>query len=174
MSEIATTDSKPAKRGRKPGYVRDKPPKPESLKKHIQLVMYANELPAIDTKDPIQVEQRCNDYLQYCTDNNLHPVIMGLGIFIGVHRETVRRWITDDYSHMPQCGIVKKYVSFIDALHMSRLASGDGDTISGIYISKATLGYREQQDINISVHNPAGDVLEHDEIVQRYLPEGES
>jgi len=150
-----------------------KPPKPDSIRKYIRQSLYAADLPPIDISDPVQVDERCRQYIEYCEKERIHPVIIGMGAFIGVHRDTVRNWMNGVYKEDTHLGIIKKWVTYIDYIHMSRLASGDGDTISSIYVSKATLGYRDSSDINVNLTvNPLGEPAspeELDEIKQRYL-----
>lgn len=141
--------------------------------RYLRFALASWNLPPIDISDPKQVEQRINDYFQFCIDNDRKPNIKGLGNWIGVDDETVMRWRKGEYRKETHCGLIKKAVDALQEMWWDYGQNGKCNPASWIFIGKNAFGMRDEQQIVVTPNNPLDD-MSQDEARNRYtsaLPE---
>lgn len=144
--------------------------------RYLRYALVSWDLPPIDISDPKQVEQRIRDYFQFCIDNDRKPNIKGLGNWIGVSDETVRRWRIGEYRKEEHCGLIKKAVDALQEMWWDYGQNGKCNPASWIFVGKNAFGMRDEQQIVVTPQSPM-DGVDPDTARRRYaqaLPEDTS
>ena len=136
--------------------------------RYLRYAMASWDLPPIDISDPKQVEHRIVEYFTYCADNDRKPNIKGLGNWLGVSDETVRRWRIGDYRTETHCGVIKKAVDALQEMWWEYGQNGKCNPASWIFIGKNAFGMRDEQQVVITPNNPL-DGMDPDQTRSRYL-----
>lgn len=122
--------------------------------RYLRYALASWDLPPIDISDPKQVEQRIKEYFQFCIDNDRKPSIKGLGNWIGVDDETVRRWRTGEYRTETHRGLIKKAVDTLQEMWWDYGQNGKCNPASWIFIGKNAFGMRDEQQVVITPNTP--------------------
>ena len=141
---------------------------PGDNSRYLRYAMASWNLPPIDISDPKQVEQRITDYFQFCIDNDRKPNIKGLGNWLGVDDETVRRWRTGEYRAETHCGLIKKAVDALQEMWWDYGQNGKCNPASWIFIGKNAFGMMDEQQVVITPNNPYEQKTD-EELAQKYL-----
>jgi hypothetical protein len=124
--------------------------------RYLRYALESLKLPPIDIADPKQVEQRINEYFQYCFENDRKPNVKGLGNWLGVSRETLNNWKRGDYRNNTHCDLIKKVWDIFEELWLDYMQNGKVNPASGIFLGKNLFGYKDVQDVVITPNNPLG------------------
>ena len=144
-------------------------PAPGDNTKYITHAMRLASLPKIEMSDPAQVEERCETYFRMAAEDDAKPSLAALSLALGIDRaylymlcNGVKRGNPDSVK------VLKKARQILDTLMVDYMQNGKINPVSGIFIMKNTLGYRDQQEIVVSQGDPMqnGDPAE---IRERYL-----
>lgn len=144
--------------------------------RYLRLARVGVNLPPIDISDPKQVENRINEYFDFCEKNDLKPNIKSLGNWIGVDDTTVISWRKGEYRAETHSQLIKKAVDVIQALWWSYGQDGKVNPASWIFIGKNAFGMRDAQEITVTPKRPLEDGLDGAEIERQFdaLPEFQS
>ena len=127
------------------------------------------DLPPIDVADPVQVEQRINEYFDYCEQNDRKPSMIGMSNWIGVDISTFDNWQRGTYRATTHLPIVKKAAGVLKEMWADYMQNGKINPVSGIFLGKVQFGYRDQQEVVITPNNPLGTAAEQKTLEDQYL-----
>lgn len=125
-------------------------------------------LPIINIKNPHEVEQRIDEYFDFCEINNRPPNMVGLGNWLGVGVPTINRWKAGDWDVDTVGEVVQRALSVIEESLVTQVQDNPKAMVGGMFLLKSMFHYKEQQDIVITASSKA-DELSADEIAKRYL-----
>lgn len=126
-------------------------------------------LPPIDINDPIQVEKRVIEYLEFCKREDQPPEKAGMASWIKVTPHTLRRWETGECRASTHKAIIEKYVSILESYTVKLLLKGKIIPASGIFILKNQHGYRDVVDIAQVPPPPLGELQSQEELEKRIM-----
>lgn len=99
--------------------------------------MKIKRLPIIDHTDVDAVRKRITDYLRMCEEDGILPTLSGVGEAIGVHRTTVKRWITGEVSVSPDIrALVIEAENHIAFLMEQDIIEGKTNPVGKIFVMK--------------------------------------
>lgn len=130
-------------------------------------------LPIINIKNPHEVEQRIDEYFDFCEINNRPPNMVGLGNWLGVGTQTIQRWKNGEWDAESVSGIVQRALSVIEESLVTQVQDNPKAMVGGMFLLKSMFHYKEQQDIVITASSKQ-DELSADEIAKRYLDDGKT
>jgi hypothetical protein len=130
-------------------------------------------LPVINIKNPHEVEQRIDEYFDFCEVNNRPPNMVGLGNWLGVGVQTIQRWKNGDWESDTVGEVVQRALSVIEESLVTQVQDNPKAMVGGMFLLKSMFHYKEQQDIVITASSKA-DELSADEIAKRYLGDGKT
>lgn len=142
--------------------------KPGDNARYLRLAMASLKLPPIDISDPKQVEQRIGEYFKHCVDNDRKPQIVGLGNWLGVHRDTINSWMRGECRADSHSDLIKKAVEILHELWVDYMQNGKINPASGIFLGKNMFGYKDVQDVVLSPGNALGDSGDPATIADKY------
>lgn len=136
------------------GYENAKPGDNAASLRH---AMASLALPKIDTSDPAQVEQRINDYFEYCIANDRKPSMIGIANWVGVDATTINSWEREEYRTLTHSPIIKRAKAIMHEQWVDYMQNGKINPASGIFLGKNMFGYKDTQDVVVTPKNPLGD-----------------
>ena len=135
---------------------------------NLRYARVAQNLPPINIKNPKEVEERVNQYFDFCQENNLPPNHTGLANWLGVHMQTVARWRRGDYGEVCSPIIQKAFMIIEDSL-ITQVQLENKNPAGGIFLLKSTCGFREQQELTVYANSGKEREMSAEEIAAKYL-----
>lgn len=127
---------------------KDKPQKEAgSNSKELLNAMEAMKHPKVDTRNIQAIEQRINEYLQFCVNNDVSASIPGCANWLGVNIRTLEGWYTGYRGSPEHQETAARLYGILQDVWSQKMEEGRINPVSGIYTSKIFFGYREQQEI---------------------------
>lgn len=157
----------------KPYFLQPVDMKPGENARYLRMARVAMNLPPIDISDPKQVEQRINEYFDFCEANDTKPHVVGMASWIGISRETLNKWKTGDWRSATHLDIIKKAFDCLEGMWLDYMQNGKVNPAAGIFIGKNWFGYRDEQNITVKPDQdiPSGDP---DAARRKYLGEAQT
>lgn len=147
----------------------------------MQSLKIAN-LPMIDLHDPVQVQNRINEYFTIVAENGNKPTVAGLGLALnGMDRRRLWEIKTGIQSRGHDAGeslplevrdSIKKAYKIMEELWENYMQNGKINPVSGIFLGKNNYGYVDKQDVVITPNTQTESDFSAEDIRKRYaLPE---
>lgn len=152
----------PAKRGRgRPPGSKDSKPRPprtdliDRLNNNIEVgdnskflahALMVRDLPPIDTSDPVQVQNRINDYFALCAQNDMKPSATGFRNALRISKATLWQWRQGNYREDTHQSIICEAYDVLEALWEDYMMNGKINPVSGIFLGKNNFGYQDKQE----------------------------
>lgn len=136
--------------------------------RYLRYARVSLSLPPIDVADPKQVENRINDYFDFCEQNDRKPNMIGMANWIGVDRATLTSWKTGEYRNNTHLPVIKKAIDVLEELWADYMQNGKINPTSGIFLAKNLFQYRDEQQLVVTPNNPL-DNLNPSEARRKYL-----
>lgn len=131
---------------------------PGENSRFVRLAMASLNLPPIDISDPKQVEQRVNEYLQFCVDNDRRPQIVGLCNWLGVSRQALNEWKNGEVRNSTHGDIIKKVYAIMEEMWTDYMQYGKISPPTAIFLAKNWYGYKDVADVVVTPNNPMQDL----------------
>ena len=120
--------------------------------KYLMLGMRLFNLPTIDLKDPVQVNDRLNEFFRIHAEADMKPTVSGMGMALGLDRR--RLWEiktgakmggTTEYN-LPTATLVaiKKAYEYMEILWENYMQNGKINPVSDIFLGKNNFGYQDK------------------------------
>ena len=103
-------------------------------------------MPEIDTRDPVQVKQRINDYFTLCAENDVKPSVKGFLNSLRVAKSTLWEWKTGGFRAGTHQAIILEAYDVLEALWEDYMMNGKINPVSGIFLGKNNFGYQDKQE----------------------------
>lgn len=122
--------------------------------RYLRMARVSMSLPPIDISDPKQVEQRMNEYFDFCESNDRKPSMIGLANWIGIDKTTLSSWKRGEYRNETHSPLIIKAVEMLEELWMDYMQNGKINPASGIFIAKNLFQYKDTADVVLTPNNP--------------------
>jgi hypothetical protein len=132
-------------------------------------------LPRVNTKDPVEVGTRINEYFEMCRQNDMKPSVMGLAVSLGLGRQALwelkegRNAYTAEKGYAEVTYIVKNAYNLLELYWEQLMQNGKINPVSGIFLGKNHFGYQDKQDIVVTPNNPLGQHSTAEQLTDEYL-----
>lgn len=136
--------------------------------RYLRMARVSLSLPEIDVSDPQQVEQRINQYFDFCEQNDRKPNMIGMANWLGVDRATVNSWKTGEYRSETHLPVIKRAVDILEELWVDYMLNGKVNPGSGIFLGKNMFQYKDVADIVVTPKSPLEGKSE-EELATRYI-----
>ena len=138
--------------------------------RYIRAARASVSLPPIDISDPKQVEDRINQYFDYCAEHDIKPGFVMMANWLGVSRDTLNQWKRGNYRAATHTDIIQKAVSQLESLWEMYMVDGKINIVAGIFIGKQYYGAVDKQELVITPNENSTAPLSPEEIAKR-LPD---
>lgn len=143
--------------------------------KYLAVSMELYQLPAIDLKDPEQVNTRLQEYFDIHLKNDLKPTVSGMGMALGLDRRRLWEIKTGNEKAMNLPTLVsdsiKKAYIIMENLWENYMQNGKINPVSGIFLGKNNFGYQDKTEYVLTPNSNPVDDYNADDIRKRYLPD---
>lgn len=122
------------------------PTEPGDNAKFLRHALTIREWPLIDITDPVQVENRINEYFMLCVENDLKPSAKGFQMALRVAKSTLWEWRQGHYRAGTHQAIVCEAYDVLEALWQDYMQNGKINPVSGIFLGKNLFNYADKQE----------------------------
>ena len=140
--------------------------KGEELSEKMRKLKVIYDMPKINLDSDEEVEQRINEYFEYCIEAQLRPTVEGLGLAIGVNRSTLYNWEVkktraglNDFRY----NIIKKAKDYIAFLMSDLVMENKINPVTWIFYAKNYFQMSDRQEVVLTPNNPLGENVNQDE-----------
>lgn len=127
------------------------------------------DLPAIDINNPLEVEQRINEYFRCCYENGIKPQKPGLAKWLNVTKRSLDDWNSGEHRKSTHQEIIQKAYTKLEEDLYDQVQSGHIQPGSGIFLLKNMFGYKDVQDIVVAPKNPLGELQDQKALEARIM-----
>ena len=142
--------------------------KPGDNSQYLRQARVAMNLPPIDISDPAQVEERINEYLDYCEDHDKKPGMVELSLWLGVNRDTLKSWKRGEFRSATHKQLIERYVTLLESQWTDYMMNNKVNPASGIFLAKNLFGYKDTQDVVIEPKTPLGEETDAKQLEEKY------
>lgn len=172
---VETTKKKP--RGKNIGETLAPVTEPGDNAKYIGVSLQLFNLPAIDLKNPEQVQERLSEYFKIHVEADLKPTVAGMAMALGIDRR--RLW--EIKAGVPMGGhtphelptltvdSIKKAYDFLETLWENYMHNGKINPVSGIFLGKNNFGYQDKTEYVVTPNMRNDSDYNAEDIKSRYL-----
>lgn len=126
-------------------------------------------------KDPEEMIQRFNDYIELCAKYEVRPLVTGMAMALGMNRHAFTGIATGNPQYQNYKGITseckavtQKAYEYLSILYESQLSEEKGNPTKWIFLGKNHFGYRDQTErVNFHVDEKAA-LPSADQVAAKY------
>ena len=128
--------------------------------------------PVLDLTDAAQVEERINDYLDFCEANDKRPSVVSLANWLGVNVKTMSRWKNgDQYGNRNTSKIIQRIYGLIEEFLNDQLLETKFPT-GPIFLLKNMFGYKDQTDLVLGQNEQNEAEVSKEDLEKFFLEDG--
>lgn len=150
--------------------------------KYLSLGMELFKLPAIDLREPDQVNNRLQEFFEIHARYDMKPTVAGMGMALGLDRRRLYEIKTGNYhtskslSELPTLTTVaiKKAYEYMEILWENYMQNGKINPVSGIFLGKNNFGYQDKQEHILTPNTNSDSDYSAEDIRKRYLSDSDS
>lgn len=148
---------------------------PGDNSKFLAHAMMIRELPKIDTTDPVQVEERINEYFMLCATNDIKPTVKGFLNSLRIAKSTLWEWKNGNYRSGTHQAIICEAYDVLEALWEDYMMNGKINPVSGIFLGKNNFNYSDKQEYVLTPNSKEIEATDVKVIEEKYaeLPDYE-
>lgn len=141
--------------------------------KFLAHAMAVRNLPPIDTRDPVQVQNRINEYFALCAANDMKPTVKGFLNALRVAKSTLWEWKNGVFREDTHQAIIVEAYDVLEALWEDYMMNGKINPVSGIFLGKNNFGYQDKQEYVVTPNQNEVKAIDAATIEAKYaeLPE---
>ena len=142
--------------------------------KYVLLGAKLFNLPPIDLKDPIQVNERLNEFFTIHAEADMKPTVSGMGMALGLDRRRlweIKTGVGDRNQDLPTStrDSIKRAYEYMEILWENYMQNGKINTVSGIFLGKNNFGYQDKTEYVVTPNVNNDSDYSADDIRKRYL-----
>lgn len=119
---------------------------PGDNSRYLAHAMAVMNMPPVDISDPVQVEQRINDYMVLCTQNDMKPTVKGFCNALRITRQTLFDWRHGNFRAGTHQDVILRAYDLLEELWENYMQNGKINPVSGIFLGKNNFGYADKQE----------------------------
>ena len=145
--------------------------------KYLTLGLELFRLPAIDLREPEQVQDRLNEFFEIHARYDMKPTVAGMGMALGLDRRRLWEIKTGNYhtskalESLPTLSTesIKKAYEYMELLWENYMQNGKINPVSGIFLGKNNFGYQDKTEYVVTPNTNSDSDYNADDIRKRYL-----
>ena len=145
--------------------------------KYVMLGMRLFNLPPIDLKDPVQVNDRLNEFFTIHAEADMKPTVSGMGMALGLDRRRLWEIKTGNYGTQKALAdlptstkdSIKRAYEYMEILWENYMQNGKINPVSGIFLGKNNFGYQDKTEYVVTPNVNNDSDYNADDIRKRYL-----
>lgn len=143
--------------------------------KYLAHAMAVRNMPPIDTTDPVQVEQRINEYMELCGQYDMKPTVKGFCNSLRISRQSLFDWKRGTFRPGTHQEVILRAYDLLEELWENYMQNGKINPVSGIFLGKNNFQYTDKQEYVLTPNQGAIDSVDVATIEAKYaeLPDSE-
>ena len=142
--------------------------------KYVLLGARLFNLPPIDLKDPVQVNDRLNEFFTIHAEADMKPTVSGMGMALGLDRRRlweIKTGVGDRNQDLPTStrDSIKRAYEYMEILWENYMQNGKINPVSGIFLGKNNFGYQDKTEYVVTPNVNNDSDYSADDIRKRYL-----
>lgn len=145
--------------------------------KYVLLGARLFNLPSIDLKDPVQVNERLNEFFRIHAEADMKPTVSGMGMALGLDRRRLWEIKTGNFGTnkslselpTPTMDSIKKAYEYMEILWENYMQNGKINPVSGIFLGKNNFGYQDKTEYVVTPNMNNDSDYDAEDIRKRYL-----
>jgi hypothetical protein len=145
--------------------------------KYLSLGMELFNLPAIDLREPEQVNNRLNEFFEIHARYDMKPTVAGMGMALGLDRRRLWEIKTGNFGTQKSLAelptltkdSIKKAYEYMELLWENYMQNGKINPVSGIFLGKNNFGYQDKTEHVITPTINSDADYSTEDIRKRYL-----
>ena len=142
--------------------------------KYVMLGAKLFNLPPIDLKDPVQVNDRLNEFFQIHAEADMKPTVSGMGMALGLDRRRlweIKTGVNDRNRDLPTPtrDSIKRAYEYMEILWENYMQNGKINPVSGIFLGKNNFGYQDKTEYVVTPNVNNDSDYNAEDIRARYL-----
>ena len=130
---------------------------PEFNSRSIAFTRKISSLPKIDFGNPDEMNARFDEFLDYCDEYSIRPLVGNFALAFGMNKRTLWDILNDERSGVkmgftPETTLLLKSFYVVIESNFEQLLTDANNPVPNIYYSKAILGWREAASETIVTH----------------------
>lgn len=146
------------------------PAEDKTVRNLVKEARVAYNLPPIDTNDPVQVETRINEYLDFCEKYDKKPTVVGLANWIGVDRQTISYWRRGRSRKQTVSKVIQRYYSMLEEFMVDQLL-GSKFPAGYIFTMKNLFDYQDSTNVVIGPNTQNPEEVSREDLEKYFLDE---
>lgn len=114
--------------------------------KYLSHALAVRSMPPIEIADPVQVQNRINEYFALCVQNDMKPSATGFRNALRIAKSTLWEWRQGNYRKGTHQAIICEAYDVLEALWEDYMQNGKINPVSGIFLGKNNFGYQDKQE----------------------------
>lgn len=119
---------------------------PGDNSKYLRHALTIREWPLIDISDPVQVENRINEYFTLCMADDIKPTVKGFLNALRVSKSTLWEWKQGNYRAGTHQAIICGAYDVLEEMWEHNMMNGKINPVTGIFLGKNNFGYADKQE----------------------------
>ncbi len=144
------------------------------IKSYLRQARISVDLPPINISDPEQVQNRINEYLDFCEQNNKIPQMVGVANWLGIGKTTLNEWkngVVREKTHTP---IIQRTLLMLEEIWIDLMQNNKMLPANGIFLAKNLMQYKDQTDIAVTPKEDKIKDMSDEDIAKWYLDDGKT
>lgn len=144
--------------------------------KILESALYWRNRPPVNLEDAEELEDRINEYFDYCAKRDEKPTKAGVRLATGISVQRFSRILSgENRANSVQQEVLLQAMDVLEYGWESYMLNGKVNPASGIFIGKNQFGYKDQVDVVAAPAQPLGELASAEDIAKKYqaaLPKG--
>ena len=118
----------------------------------VYLTNTLRKMEKVNMHDPKAVEERVDEYLEFCIENDLKPTVETMSLAFGTNRITMYRWKEGQLSDLPMASkqALQRGYDLMNAIMSQALVDGAINPIAAFFLLKNNHNYKDQSEVVVS------------------------
>ena len=129
------------------------------------------DLPPVDTRDPNQIGDRINQYLDFCEINNKKPSVVGMANWIGVPVDTVMSWRSGRKNNLA-APFIRRVMAMLEEVAVEAVMETKTNPANFIFLMKNHFGYVDQQNVVMGTVDDSEKEMSKEDLEKYFLEDG--
>lgn len=121
-------------------------PDPGDNAKFLRHALTIREWPLIDTNDPVQVQNRINEYFTLCMADDIKPTVKGFLNALRIAKSTLWEWKQGNFRADTHQAIILGAYDVLEEMWEHNMMNGKINPVTGIFLGKNNFGYQDKQE----------------------------
>ena len=118
--------------------------------KYLQHALNIRKMPAIDIRNPKEVEARIDTYFNQCIQDDIKPTVKGFCNALHIAKTTLWNWKTGNYRAGTHEEVIVRAYDVLEELWEHYMMNGKINPMSGVFLGINNYGYKDVKQVNLT------------------------